>query len=389
MGSKSNTDFKGLTDWVEVFRAGTHKDSIGRTHTFSRAQLDEIVANVSAAAPAPHVITHKELYSPFRYGSVVAAKRDGDSLFVKSDQIEPQFERLVADGRLRDRSIRLRRTENGLALSHVAWLGAEPPAVEGMAPVQFAASSDQVMDFSYDDARSAGLLARALRRMREFLIDKYSVDDADRVMPEWEVQAADALYAQALAEPEAESTSETTANPMFAAPAPGPQDGGDMTAEELAKLQADLDAANARIAEFARNEEASARAVRVAEFGALVTGAIDAGRLTPAQALGMAEFAAGLAAAQDAEFEFSAGDTTAKKSPYAWFTDFVASLGKQIDFGESDAGRRLDGQPADFSAPSGFGVDEAHLDLHRRVQAHRVAHPNLTYQQALAAVGTR
>ena len=387
MGSKTTTDFKGLTDWVEVFRAGTHRDSLGRTHTFSRGQIDEIVTNLSASAPPPHVITHKELYSPFRYGSVVAAKRDGDSLFVKSDKIEPQFERLVTDGRLRDRSIRINRTANGLTLGHVAWLGAEPPAVEGMAPVQFAASSDQVMDFSYDDAQSAGLLARALRRMREFLIDKYSVDDADRVMPEWEVQSADALYAQALAEPTNEP--ETTASPMFTAPVPGPQDGGDMTAEEQAKLKADLDAANARLAEFARTNDDLTREKRVAEFSAVVTAAIDAGRLTPAQSLGMAEFAAGLAVAAESEFEFSAGDATAKKSPAAWFNDFVASLGKQVDLGESDAGKRLDASPVEFSAPAGYSASERGLDLHRKVMAHQAANPTLSYEQALDAVASK
>lgn len=387
MGNKTNTDFKGLTDWVEVFRAGTHKDSLGRTHTFSRAQLDQIVANVSAATPPPHVITHKELYSPFRYGDVIAAKRDGDALLVQSANIEPQFERLVLGGRLRDRSIRISKTANGLALGHVAWLGAEPPAVEGMAPVQFAASSELVMDFSYDDARAAGLLARALRRMREFLIDKYSVDDADRVMPEWEVQSADALYAQAIAEPATDP--ETTQNPMFTAPVPGTQDGEDMTAQEQAKLKADLDAANARVAEFSRSNDALTRDKRVAAFSVLVTAAIDAGRLIPAQVQGMAEFAAGLAISQDAEFEFSAGNATAKKSPATWFTEFVASIGKQVDLGESDAGNRLDGAPVDFSAPRGYSLDENRLDLHRKVVAHRAANPNLTYVQALGAVQHR
>lgn len=378
MAKPTAIDFKGLTDWVEVFRAGTHRDSLGRTHTFSRAQLDEIVTNLQAGTPPPHVITHKELYSPFRYGDVVEARRDGDSLYVKSANIEPQFARLVEDGRLRDRSVRLARNDKGLTLSHVAWLGAEPPAVEGMAPVQFAAALDQVMDFSWEEARSAGLLARAMRRLREFLIDKYSVEDADRVMPSYEVESADALYTQALSE-------ESTDSPTFSAPAPA-ADGEDMSAAETERLKAELEAANAQNAEFARANAALQREKRVATFTALAAAAIAAGRLTPAQAEGMAEFAANLADADGDAFEFSAGDGTAKKSPAAWFSDFIAKLGQQQALGETDAGAKLERAPADFAAPGGHSVDDERLALHRKAVEHRKANPTLSYEQAVAAV---
>ncbi len=385
MPSQSNTsDFKGLTDWVEVFRAGTHKDSLGRTVTFSRSDLDEIANNLSASAPPPHVITHKALYSPFRYGDVVEAKREGDRLFIRSDNVEPAFESLVAQRRLPDRSIRLARTASGLNLAHVAWLGAEPPAVEGMAPVQFAAASDQVFDFSFQEVRSSGLLARALRRMREFLIEQSGVEVADRVMPDYEVEAAEELHVDARTEPA--SAQETS----FAAPTPEPEAEGDleMPAEKQTTVPvADFEASQAENIELKKKVAAGERAQRVSDFQKTVTVVIDAGRLTPAQTEGMAEFMATLSDAEDAQFEFSAGDATASKSPSAWFTDFVAKLGKQLDLDESDAGRELEpGKVVDFTAQPGYRVSEEKLVLHNKALDYQAKHPGTEYLIAVAAV---
>ena len=42
-------EFKGFDDWIEIFKAGTHTDSAGRTWTFGTADLDRIVAGYDPA----------------------------------------------------------------------------------------------------------------------------------------------------------------------------------------------------------------------------------------------------------------------------------------------------------------------------------------------------
>ena len=127
----------GLSDWFTVFCAGTHTDSKRRTATFTREDLDGIVDAYDPEQPSPCVITHQELYSPFGYAQVEALRRDGDMLQARcaADSIEPQFASLVEDGRLQNRSVQLLpQADGGYRLGHVAFLGAEPPAVEGLAP---------------------------------------------------------------------------------------------------------------------------------------------------------------------------------------------------------------------------------------------------------------
>ncbi|MFD2451694.1 hypothetical protein [Ideonella paludis] len=45
--------FKGLADWIEVFKAGAHTDSKGTECAFSTADLDQMVANVALGKPPP------------------------------------------------------------------------------------------------------------------------------------------------------------------------------------------------------------------------------------------------------------------------------------------------------------------------------------------------
>jgi hypothetical protein len=373
---------------VEVFRAGNHIASDGRRVSFSRSDLDELVSNVTSAAPPPHVITHRELYSPFRYGDVTEAKREGDSLFVRSANIEPQFQSLVESGRLRDRSVRIAKGPSGYRLAHVAWLGAEPPAVEGMPPVQFAATSEHVFDFGdWEDIQSASLFARTLRRLREFLIDQHSVDIADRVIPEWDVQTAADLEvaARTCPEPDATTESELSAVPAVSSSYQAPGAAGDINVPT--DIEQKLAASEAENARLQAALDASARLQRVAEFSALAKTAVDEGRLTPALAEGLAEFAAHLSYADEAAFDFASGGQKLRKSPAAWFADFVGKLPKVVQLGEHrGAAQSVDSAVTDFSAPTGYGVDGERMALHRRALDYQAAHPGTDYTAAVRAV---
>lgn len=410
-------DFKGLTDWVEIFRAGQQTDSQGRVHNFTVADLDSVVANHDPAHPAPHVITHRQMYSPFRYGDATELKRDGEALFARSSNIEPQFEALVKNGRLPDRSIRIKPTVNGFKLAHIAWLGAEPPAVEGMAPVQFNAPSENEFDFMSDDSRAdsytPSLLGRVLRRMRDVWIDKFSLEEADKVLPEYEIESLND-HAKSLREPSSAVSSfskSKSGDPRTSidvgeggAFASNNNKSGDVTMSEFSKEQLDKAVEDAVAAEraqaetdFASMQDETNKALagerrqrREIEFKTVIDSLQNAGKLTPAQSVGMSDFMLQLADGDDAQFEFSAGEgnkaETVKKTPVEWFKEFVASLGKQVDMGESNAGDDSSASAAEFNAPAGSHVDADKLAIHNKALEYQAQHPGIDYVAAVQAV---
>ena len=182
-----------LAEWFAIFRAGTHTDRNGRSATFSATDLDGIVEGYEAGSSSC-VITHDELYSPFGFGRVAELKRDGDVLYARcdADSIEPQFAGLVEAGRLHNRSCQLVPLDaGGYRLGHVAFLGAEPPAVDGLPPIQMAAT---VLTFGSDDAwdkvweaDNRASLWEALRRLARRLL---SAEEADELVPEWQANSA-------------------------------------------------------------------------------------------------------------------------------------------------------------------------------------------------------
>ena len=48
-GASSQQTAASLPGGIEIFRAGTHRDDAGNTHSFSRAQLEEMAATYNAA----------------------------------------------------------------------------------------------------------------------------------------------------------------------------------------------------------------------------------------------------------------------------------------------------------------------------------------------------
>lgn len=380
MSKRTHHDFKGLQDWVPIFKAGPQKDSLGREKVWSHDELDQIVANHDPDHPAPHVITHKELYSPFAYGQSAELKREGDVLYVKSKNIEPQFEKLIKDGRLFERSVRLVPSPKGWKLGHIAWLGAEPPAVDGLAPVQFSAATE-AHDYSVD-WRATSTLARMMRRLREFLIAKFGAEEADRVMPEWDVED----LTNAAAEHRAE---EIPASPSFSAPTQQ-GDVSMLTEEDLRRAREEARAeAQAEFAAQQTTLQQQLQAERMknkrAEFAADVTAAIDRG-VAPALVEGMTEFMLAIDA-EPAEFEFSAGDATKTSSPAEFVRELLKRLPASVDVGGARGGEEASGGAvAEFAAPEGYTVDAASAEIDRQARAYMAQHPETTYQAAVQAV---
>ena len=122
---------KHLEQWIQIFRTGEHKDSLGNVYQFGWQQLDEIVNNFDPKDPPPYVIGHPKSNDP-AYGWVKGLKRQGNELWARGANIDPDFDQLIKEGRYRKRSVRIIPSEQGWTLIHVGFLGAAPPSIRGL-----------------------------------------------------------------------------------------------------------------------------------------------------------------------------------------------------------------------------------------------------------------
>lgn len=357
-------DFKGLADWIEVFRAGTHTDSKGRKLTFTEADLDQMVTNVALGA-APAVLGHPQHNDP-AYAWANDVKRDGTSLYAKFSDINPDFEAGVASGAYRNRSVSvIKDADHGWRLQHVGWLGAARPAIAGLKPVEFSAGAE-THEFSADDMTTAWAIddiATVLRSVREYLISAASLEVADRVVPGWRIdsitQAANRIREQALAEDAAEGAPVNGLQPMFTAPtattvsptgatmALTPEDLARTAAETEARLRAELTAQFAAQTATTAAELQRLQAERQAErIGAQIHDWKARGLVLPAEEAGLREFM-GAIETGDGEFTFSAATGPVKQTRAQWFAQFMAGrkpvvrLGQQLA-GDDTAGTHVD-----------------------------------------------
>lgn len=317
-------NFKGLTDWVEIFRAGTQTSSNGTTQTFSETDLDQMVANHSSDHAIPHVITHNEMYSPFSYASGKELKREGKSLYVKSDQVEPQFSKLLEEGRLFNRSIRLTPAEQGYQVAHIAWLGAEPPAVKGMAPVSFADTASGLDFATAMPAWGVDSIADLFAAVRDFVIDKHDLSTADQILPRWSIDSLREI---------AKTMRDTKQQEFTQIPLEG--NTVDITQEELDKQIAAATKAGkaAAQADFAKSEQKSAAllakeklAGRVLHYTQHLNDLKTADgrpRLTPAQMQGLPETLAHMEISAPADFSVGEDKT---KTPLDYLQQLLGSI---------------------------------------------------------------
>lgn len=327
--------FRGLRDWIEVFKVGTHTDSKGRTAAFSAADLDQMVANV-AGSGVPHVIGHPKHDDPaYAWTKPGDLKRDGDSLLAKASDINSDFESAVAGGAWRERSVSIYRDPaRGWVMRHIGWLGAMEPGVSGLAPLQYAADlpdGAELLEFSaeapaWDTGYALREIGSLFRGLRDWLIGKEGLEVADRLVPDWTL-ATLADTARRITETPDDDTNPEPATGIFNRGFTMPKT---YTEDELqaARTAAAAEAAAAAQLQFGAQgaELAELRALRQRDgLERQVKDWKQAGLVTPAEEPGMVEFMAALEGGQGGEFAFSASDKSeVKKTPAQWFKDFVS-----------------------------------------------------------------
>ena len=129
--------------WIEIFKTGTWTSSQGKTSTYTKEDLDAIVAKFDPANKPPVTVGHPEKDTTPAFGWMKALKRVGEVLVGDFDFV-PEFLELLKKGVYKNRSIGLR---NG-AIAHVAFLGGVAPAVKGLEDIKF--SADEAETAYYD-----------------------------------------------------------------------------------------------------------------------------------------------------------------------------------------------------------------------------------------------
>ncbi len=351
-------EFKGFDDWIPIFRGGKQTDSAGREHD-GTALIEKAVANFNAARHEPPVcIGHPADNAP-AYGWVEGLKKQGDLLLARFKQVQPAFAAGVKDGLWKKRSAAFYPDGR---LRHVAFLGAAPPAVKGLPDMAFSEPADAVFEFSEDWKWTS--LAEVFRRMREWLIEKFDQDTADRIVPNWTIEDIRA------APPTPEAAGMQPMMPMYGekeekmdfkefiqklkelltfaekGPAAPAENGktfseADLETERRKAAEAAAKAEREKVtAEFAEKDRQTRTEARRKEIDSWCEAMVKGGKMTPAMVkFGLPEFMTAFAEKEDV-IEF--GETKEKATLYDRFKAlWETEMPKVVEFGEI-AGRDKD-----------------------------------------------
>lgn len=324
---------------IHVFKPGKHTAMSGEVAEFTESDLAASAAAYNPALhEAPMVIGHPKADAP-SYGVISAVRHTDDGLVAEPEHVDAAFAELVRTKRYSKVSASFytptapnNPVPGVYYLRHVGFLGAQPPAIKGLKPIEFADVEEGVIEFGdWGDRNNASLW----RRMRDAWIARFGLEDAEKVLPSYIV---DSLTEDAL-KTDPPGTNHTS---MYA-------EGGDsMTPEQLAagaaEIQKEKEALEAREAtvkakeaEFAERDAAAAKAAkehRDAEIVEFADSLVKAGQLRPADKDGLVKVMQSLPDSVTV-LEFAEGSTTATPTPaLKALQGFLKGLPKQLEFGE-------------------------------------------------------
>jgi len=369
--------------WIEVFKTGTHTDAAGKVKNWTEEDLDQIVQKYNPAEhEAPIVIGHPKDNAP-AFGWVEGLKREGKVLLAKLKQVVPEFADMVKKGLFKKRSISL---YPDLTLRHIGFLGAMPPAVKGLSDIAFK-EDDGAIAYEFDEWKDR-TIGDIFRRLREWLIEKFDQDTADRIVPDWSIEDIKTPPSVEVAQPtlykEANTMNlkEKIKNMVTKAIDDLPDDLGDnptagsgaqnYSEADVERIKKEAGEAGKKKAalEFAEKEKAVRQETRKKEIKEFCEAYVKDGKIIPAWIkMGMQEFMQSL----DGEevIEFAEGK---KDSRLEWFKKFLGELPKVINFKEV----------ATRGNDTGDGDDAAKRE--KLIANYMEKNDNTTYKEAVLAV---
>jgi len=176
---------------LHIFKSGSHTAMNGVSFDFSESDLAATVAAYDPAMhEAPMVIGHPKHDAPAA-GWVKSLTATAQGLVAEPQQVNPAFAEQVAKGSYKKISASFYHPDAAnnpvpgvYYLRHVGFLGAQPPAVKGLRPIELADGEEGVVEFGdYGHELNSDMW----RRLREWLIGKFDKETADLVAPSWSI----------------------------------------------------------------------------------------------------------------------------------------------------------------------------------------------------------
>ncbi len=312
---------------IEIFKPGKHTAVSGAVINFTEAEMKAAAAAYDPAKhEAPLVVGHPTLDGP-AYGWVqgLSYSEKDSRLLADPNQVEVAFAEMVNAGRFKKVSASWytptapnNPVPGVYYLRHVGFLGATPPSVKGLKSASFSEAEEGVIEFA-DWAAVDN--ADMWRRLREWLIGKFGIEEADKVAPSWVV---DSIKSAAIVDDTQAPT------PLLYS------EGNTMTPEQLATRATELD--NREKALTAK--ETKARNDELAEFAEDL---VKSGQLLPAnkdKVVGLLQ-----TMPEATVISFGEGDAKTETPALQVLKEFLKAQPKIVNFSEV-AGTDKDGAAA-------------------------------------------
>lgn len=334
-----------MSKFLEIFKPGKHVASDGTEIEFSDADVEDIAKSYNPDIhEAPVVVGHPKTNAP-AFGWIKSLLYDAGSKILKAVpcQLNADFVEAVKSGAYKKISASFytkeapnNPTPGHFYLRHVGFLGAQPPAIKGLKAVEFSENEPTIeleLDFAdVDAAWNDKYISRVLRSLKNFLIDKFTQEEADAAIPEWELEGLNTSAERTIAEGQAQDTATSYSEPAAPKESETPAVSKELEAEKekSAALEAELAKLKADKVQTSNTEFCEAR--------------LKEGRLLPAQ---KDRVLAIMNSLENTEIEFAEGD---KCSQLDALKGFLSSLSVQVNFSELTPPAA--GDDTDLSDPS-------------------------------------
>lgn len=379
---------------IEIFRPGDHTPSSGIPLSFTEA---DVAATAAAYDPvnheAPLVVGHPRMDAP-AYGWVKSLQFADGVLSAVPDEVEPEFAEMVNAGRFKRVSAAFYAPNSPgnpkpgvYYLRHVGFLGAHPPAIKGLKRPTFGGAEDDGIVTVEFSLASEVTTATLWRRLRDFLIGKFGMEEADKVLPDYTISGLEVAATLAVAEAAGEAGA--VAGPGFAAPENATQAALAHLVEQVEFGARALSERDAELARLRAEADRGKTAARQAEADRFIDGLVREGRVLGVYKANLVEFMASLPDGPTIEFS-QAGVEPAPMPMSEWFRTYLKTQPPVVTFGEvaKDEWESPTGEVT-FAAARGQTVDREALALHQRAVAFQAANPGTSYTAAIKAVGGR